>query len=312
MTNLLYKVIVITGATGVIGEALIERLTELNPKKIICLTRFERNLNHKKSSVIEWRKVNLKDQKKTVEALNGGDLVFHLAGIKHDAQKYEEEFSYEDNVIITNNVVGACIELNIGKLIFVSSALIYGIPQSLPVLETHRLDPISEYAKSKLDCEKIISDASLSGKLNSIIVRACNIYGGRLEIDTVIGKIISQAIEKSRLTLYNLKTERDFLHIVDVVNALLILSQWESSHSFIFNMSTGNAHSIQELVEIAQVYWHRNFNISLPVQEKYPDMETTIPTIFLSNELICKNTGWTPGITIERGLTQTIEKYLNK
>ena len=209
--------ILVTGASGIIGKQLSKDLLLLGAKEIICTSRIRRTSNNKR---IIWKKVDLTSEDETREVIKECTVIFHLAGIKYDAVSGSTANSYELNVLITSNIIKFAAIHKIKKVIFTSSSLVYGKPEKLPVLESHELRPISSYAKSKLSCEKILLEFASKYPLKIVIARCCNIYGGKHESETVMGRIIESIREKNRIELYHLNTIRDFIHLEDVAEGL--------------------------------------------------------------------------------------------
>jgi len=239
-------------------------------------------------------------------------IIFHLAGIKHDTVSGSAVSSYGLNELIISNLMKCAAVHNIKKVIFASSALVYGKPDNLPVRESHELRPITPYAKSKLSCEKILLEFASQYPLKIVIARCCNIYGGKHEPETVIGRIIESIRQENCIQLYHLNTIRDFIHLEDAAEGLIRLGAYDDSKSseIISNLTTSRGTSIKELTELTQSYWEEQGKGQLEVMEESPDANIQIPELFLDNSFLKKTTDWSPTVNIEEGLKRLLDREL--
>lgn len=301
--------ILVTGASGIIGKKLTESLLLLGAKEIVCTSRIRRTSNDKR---IIWKKVDLTSEGETQEVVKERSIIFHLAGIKHDTVSGSAVSSYGLNELIISNLMKCAAVHNIKKVIFASSALVYGKPDKLPVRESHELRPITPYAKSKLSCEKILLEFASQYPLKIVIARCCNIYGGKHEPETVIGRIIESIRQENRIQLYHLNTIRDFIHLEDAAEGLIRLGAYDDSKSseIISNLTTSRGTSIKELTELTQSYWEEQGKGQLEVMEESPDANIQIPELFLDNSFLKKTTDWSPTVNIEEGLKRLLDREL--
>ena len=301
--------ILVTGASGIIGKKLTESLLLLGAKEIVCTSRIRRTSNDKR---IIWKKVDLTSEGETQEVVKECSIIFHLAGIKHDTVSGSAVSSYGLNELIISNLMKCAAVHNIKKVIFASSALVYGKPDKLPVRESHELRPITPYAKSKLSCEKILLEFASQYPLKIVIARCCNIYGGKHEPETVIGRIIESIRQENCIQLYHLNTIRDFIHLEDAAEGLIRLGAYDDSKSseIISNLTTSRGTSIKELTELTQSYWEEQGKGQLEVMEESPDANIQIPELFLDNSFLKKTTDWSPTVNIEEGLKRLLDREL--
>lgn len=309
LRNIINERILVTGASGIIGKQLTKYLLLLGTKEIVCTSRIRRTSSDKR---IIWKKVDLTSEDETQEVVKERSVIFHLAGIKHDTVSDSEVSSYGLNELITSNLVKCAAAHKIKKIIFTSSALVYGKPDKLPVQESHKLRPISPYAKSKLSCEQILLEFASQYPLKIVIARCCNIYGGKHEPETVIGRIIESIREENRIQLYHLNTVRDFIHLEDAAEGLIRLGASDDSKSseITSNLTTSQGTSIKELTELAQSYWEEQGKGQLEVIEESPDTDIQIPELFLDNSFLKKTTDWSPAVKIEEGLQRLLDREL--
>lgn len=188
------------------------------------------------------------------ECIAGADIVFHLAASVFPARSVAEP--REDaaiNIMGTLNVLEACRRTGVRRVIYSSSAAIYGDPQALPVEETHPPAPISPYGLSKYAGEQYcMLYAQLFG-LETVALRYFTVYGSRQSPESPYSGVISRFADRARrsepLEIYGDGAQtRDFVHVSDVVRAnLCALYRCTAG---VFNIGTGRAVSVSQLAHL--------------------------------------------------------------
>ena len=168
--------VLVTGAAGYIGSHTIIELIK-NNHHVEGIDNFS---NSKKESLIRVEKItNTSITNHQIDIRNKQDLfkvfsqfkpdaVVHFAGLKSVAESVENpELYYENNIGGTENLLSAMKDNDCRKIVFSSSATVYGHPQYLPINELHSLNPVNPYGESKLKCEQLIEKWSASNKENA-------------------------------------------------------------------------------------------------------------------------------------------------
>ncbi len=142
---------------------------------------------------------------------------------------------------------------NVGKFIFASTCAVYGDPESLPVDESCRTNPISPYAESKLMGERYCLDFHEQKLLQSVVLRFFNVYGSRQGLNDysgVITRFIDRAKRNEPLIVYGdgLQT-RDFVNVADIVDAVFASMNSSKAAGEIVQIGSGKATSISELAK---------------------------------------------------------------
>ena len=171
------------------------------------------------------------------------DVVIHLAAkISVIDSIIDPDNTFQTNVQGTQNVLDSCKSNNILKIIVTSSAAIYENSDN-PVNETSISKPLSPYGQSKLDMEKIITFS----KVDYTILRLFNVYGNG-QTSGVITNFKKNISEVTPLNIFgDGKAIRDFIHIDDVINAMLLSIK---STSGIYNIASGSGTSINDLAKL--------------------------------------------------------------
>lgn len=243
--------ILVTGGAGFIGKYLVESLIKNNT--ITIYDNLESSSEKSIRGLIEVGTLFVKGDILDFELLKkssvGFDVVIHLAA-KSDVKEstLHPKITEKTNVEGTENVLKCCVENSIKKIVFASSAAVYGNSGEMPVTEKSLTNPISPYGKSKLSAENAIKKICEQNDLEYVILRMFNVYGkGQNEnYSGVITKFLRNAIENKSLIIYgDGEQTRDFISIHDVVRAFNSSIKFEKSCTY--NIASGKSSSINEL-----------------------------------------------------------------
>lgn len=217
---------------------------------------------------------------------------------------------HEMNVSISSaiNFLKACVEMKIRKVIFISSASVYGNQIELPISETFSTDPISTHGIYKLMTEKFFNLYKVVHNLDCKIIRLSNpygpgqnIYGQQGIIAIAIGKFISGGFLEVRGDGSSL---RDFIYIEDVMEALNLLSTNETNE-VIFNIGSGVATSINFVIDLIGKKIGRAIKIKHSISRAV-DIVSSQLDISKAEKIL----NFKPMVSIEDGVTKTLAPYL--
>ena len=242
-----------TGGAGFIGGYLVDFL--LNNHHIVTI--YDNLSNSSKSTLnsltrkgAQFLKGDILDYNKLIESSKGFDLAIHLAAKIDVAESVLcPEKVKNTNVNGTVNVLKCCIENNIKKIIFSSSAAVYG-DSDVTITENTKTNPLSPYGISKLLAEDKIRKMS-KNNLEYIILRLFNIYGKsqNKQYAGVITKFAESISKDNPFVIYgDGKQTRDFVSISDVIDAFDCAIKTNSSGTY--NIASGKSISIKELVKM--------------------------------------------------------------
>lgn len=262
--------ILLTGGAGYIGSHVSHLLIDDGNEVTIIdnLITGHKALIPKKA---KFENCDIADDKKITEIINRDkfDLVMHFAGlIRVDESLKEPEKYNEYNYIKAKRFLNTCINNNLNKIIFSSTASVYGESDNKKVSEKDKLNPLNPYAKSKLKLEKFIIDKSNQENINYIILRYFNVAGADNKLRTgLISNFSTHLIKVACEVAIGIKNEliingndyktpdgtpvRDYIHVTDLADIHLIsakhLLKTRSSH--IFNCGYGKGYSVMEVVK---------------------------------------------------------------
>ncbi len=208
------KKILIIGGGGYIGTELSNFLIS-KKYKVGCMDTF-------------WFKNKLKKEvvkiKKDVRSFDfpefkNYDIVINLAYLSNDPLcEINARDTWESGPLATYYIMQACIKYKVKKFIFASSGSIYGLKKEKNVTENLGLDPITDYNKSKMICEKVIEN--YKNKIKTVILRPATVCGSseRLRLDVVLNLFCYQAFFKGKINILGGNQIRPLLHIKDMIN----------------------------------------------------------------------------------------------
>jgi len=307
------KTAIVTGGAGFIGSHLCARLLEKG-YSVFCLdnllTGSEKNIDSLTSNpdftFIRFDVINELPVFKRV------DFVYHLASPASvpDYQKYDEETALV-NSVGTRNVLRLAKAYK-AKFLFTSTSEVYGDPLVHPQKETYwgNVNPNgvrSCYDEAKRFGEMMTMLYVRHRNVDGRIVRIFNTYGPHMRKDDgrVISNFINQALEQKPLTLYGDGSQtRSFCFVSDLVEGLLLAMETDQTKGEVINLGNPDEYSMKE---IAKIIKEKIAGASTIVNGPLPtdDPKKRKPDISKATSLL----HWAPKVTLEEGLSKTIEYY---
>ncbi len=250
------KNILVTGGAGFVGSHIVDKLSPENKVTVLDnLSSGSLSNLEKSKDRITFVKGDTLDKELLRNMVGEVEYIFHLAANVGNIKSIEDPYLDMDvNIKGMLNLLEACWNSNIKKLVYSSSGAIFGEARYLPVDEEHPLNPESPYAVSKLAAEKYCFAYWKVHGVPTVSLRYFNIYGprqGRSEYANVISIFINRIKEGKPLTVFgDGKQTRDFIFVEDVVAANLLAATQPAAVGEIFNIGTGIGSSLEELIGI--------------------------------------------------------------
>ncbi len=297
--------IFITGGAGFLGSHLTQFLIDQGHIVTIFDNFTNSNskifLNDDKVKLIEGDIINYS---KLSKSMNDIELVIHLAAqISVKDSLKNPKNTIKINVDGTQNLLKSCIENKITNFIAASSAAIFGDQSVMPLTEKSSKNPISPYGKSKLLMEEKILEFSKQNNFNSIILRFFNLYGlgQSIQYAGVITKFLENIKNNSNLMIYGTGEQtRDFIHVDDAISTFdLAIKNINQKIGEIYNVGSGQSITILELAQSILQISKKNLKII-----HKPELDGDIIQSLTSIEHIATDMGFTPKISLEKGLKQ--------
>jgi dTDP-glucose 4,6-dehydratase len=307
------KRILITGAGGFIGSHLVERLVA-EGAQVRAFVRYNsrgdpgllRFLPPQVFSAVEVVAGDLRDPQAVRSAIADCQVVLHLGALISIPYSYFHPVEVaETNFIGTLNVLTACRDLGVERLVHTSTSEVYGTARRVPIEESHPLQGQSPYSASKIGADKMAESFYCAYNLPVVTVRPFNTFGPRQSARAVIPAIITQALMQSTVRLGNLDTTRDFTYVQDTVNGFIKAIQAEGVEGGQFNLGTGAEIRVGELAENIIRKVGRPVTISLDPLRLRPE-KSEVLRLISDNRLAREHLGWQPQTSLDDGLDQTI------
>lgn len=265
--------VLVTGGAGYIGSFMASALLDKNFDVVIfdSLERGHIEAVDKRAKFIKGDIKNLADLE-SLFANSEINAVMHFAAyISVEESEKNPDLYYQNNVVGTENLFNCAIKTGVDKIIFSSSAAVYGNPQQVPIPEDHPKNPTSEYGKNKLAVEELLkSIREKNPEVSFVALRYFNAAGAAIDGSRgenhnpethIIPLAIRAAITGSEFNLYGLDYDtpdgtcvRDYIHVLDLVNAhLLGLDHIKKRNGgYFYNVGTGHGFSNKQVIEMVE------------------------------------------------------------
>jgi NAD dependent epimerase/dehydratase len=307
------KKILITGACGFIGSHLIEMLITRG-FDVVAFDRYNIDNNFgnleksKFKNKIQIKFGDLRDFDSVLNALDGCDVVFHLAALIGIPYSYISPLAYiKTNVEGTYNILEASRIKNIKQIIIVSTSEVYGSAQYVPIDENHPKVGQSPYSASKIAADQLAISYYKSFNLPIKIARPFNTYGPRQSARAIIPTIISQILNKNKvLDLGNLSPTRDFTFVSDTCNGLIEIFKSKIFFGKQVNIGSNYEISILELAQKIKRIMKSKIKIKINKFKKRPK-SSEVDRLLCDNTFIKQKTKWKVKINLDNGLRETIK-----
>jgi UDP-glucose 4-epimerase len=201
----------------------------------------------------------------------------------------------------TTAVLEASRMHGVRKFIYISSAEVYGRPEAAVVAEEHPSDPVSPYGAAKASAELLIRAFAAQCDFSSVILRPFSVYGRGASPESVIGTIVRMIRSSQAIVLNDLEPVRDYCHVNDVVNAVLLACAAEIEGVVTLNIGSGKGTSVGELANLLAQLAGK----SVPVQKRADapaSRRSDIVRLVADRTRAREILGWEPTITLESGL----------
>ena len=290
--------IIVTGGAGFIGSHIVDALI-LDGHEVHIVDDMSAGKMENVNAKATLHKVDIRDKAQLVPIFAGASYVFHEAAVPRVQYSIDNPLETHDvNVNGLLCVLEACRVNNVGRLIFASSASIYGEPDVLPTREDMPTNPMSPYASHKYIGEVYLKLYAKIYNLETVCLRYFNVYGPRFDPDgaypLVIGYFLKRMKEGKTLTITGDGTQtRDFVHVHDVAAAnLLAMTGDKVGSGEVINIGGGTRYSMNYVAELlgGKVEY-------IPARLEPHDTEADISR---AKELL----GWAPEVKFEEGIKE--------
>jgi NAD dependent epimerase/dehydratase len=312
--DLTKQTILVTGADGFIGSHLTEKLIDLNctVKAFVYYNSFNSwgwldVLPKSKLDKIEIFTGDIRDPNGVRKAMEGVEVIFHLAALIAIPFSYHSPDSYVDtNIKGTLNVLQAALQQKCEKVLITSTSEVYGTAQYVPIDEKHPFQGQSPYSATKIGADRLAESFYRSFKLPVTIVRPFNTFGPRQSARAVIPTVISQILGGIKeIQLGSLFPTRDFVYVDDTVNGFIAIAKSDKTIGEEINIATQCEISIGDLAK--EIISEIGSDVKIVSDDdRLRPANSEVYRLLGSNEKIRHLTDWAPQYTLNQGLRKTI------
>lgn len=316
--------ILVTGGLGYIGSHIVVELMQAG-KDVVVLDNLVNSQSNVKQGIerivgkiVKYEQVDLCDKAMVDRIFAKHDItsVIHLAALKAVGESVQEPLRYYgNNVVGTINLLQAMSKCGVDKLVFSSSACVYGVPKSVPIPEDTDIQAINPYGGTKVTCERIIADYAVAnsnfgvvnlryfnpigahrsyligenpkGKPNNIMPLVCNVAVGKMQQLQVYG---------SDYDTVDGTCERDYVHVVDLAKGHMQALSWIDNNGGIeyINLGTGKGTTVLQLLKAFELANGIQLNCEI-VGRRAGDATSLVASVDKARKLL----GWQAMLTVE-------------
>jgi len=300
--------ILITGGAGFLGSALANQLAGQG-HTVLVLDDLTAGDPRRLAAGVLFTRGDVKDVPKLWTLLQGVDCVYHLAARVRVPESIHYPSDYNDvNVGGTVAVMEAMRDTGVRRVVFASSAALYGEQARQPIEEQQAPSPTSPYGVSKLAAEYYVSTLGNLYGIESVALRIFNAYGPGQDLPPsyppVIPQLLRQALSGGSLVIFGEGGQtRDFVFIDDVIHALVLAATATNVNRAVLNIGSGTEVSINGLAAAVGRVIGRRLNV-LHNQGQSGGVSRLVADVGLARDLL----GWEPQTDLTEGLRLTLER----
>lgn len=306
--------VLVTGAEGFIGSALVDLLVEQGAevRAFVHYKPYAEKGNLARylvpDSPVEMISGDVRDAGRVMDAVAGCDTVFHLAALIGIPYSYDSPGAYvQTNVVGTENIAEACRRHAVRRLVHTSTSEVYGTALTAPIAEDHPLQPQSPYSASKIGADMMALSHWHAFELPVTVVRPFNTYGPRQSARAVIPTILAQLHSGARrLKLGSLTPTRDFTFVTDTAAGFLAMADCDRALGQVVNLGSGRETSIGALAQALIEASGSTAEVEVDPARLRPS-GSEVERLLSDNSRAREWASWEPRVSLTEGLARTSE-----
>lgn len=312
------SVILVTGGAGFIGSYVVEQMIPLEPSKIIIIDNFIRGskLNMRSfldNPIVEVHEGDIRDITLLEKLVAGTDFVFHMAALRINACAANPKEGFDVMLKATFDLAELCVKHKVKKVIYSSSASVYGLAQHFPTPETD--NPYNNqtfYGAAKMWGEQLFRSFKFMYGLDYVALRYFNAYGPRMDTDGKYTEVMIKWLDcirdgKRPLINGDGSTSMDFVYVRDIARANIAALQADVTDEN-FNIGNCEETSLKQLLEALLSANNSTLEPEFRDSDAINPVSRRLAEISKAKELL----GFTPTVNLHQGLTELSEWYFSK
>jgi UDP-glucose 4-epimerase len=304
--------IVVTGGAGLIGSHIVDELLSRGATEVVVFDNFSRGRRNNLSEALPGGRVRLVEgdiwnEGDVEKAIAGAAIVFHEAAIRITQCAEEPRLAKEVLVDGTFNVLEACVQAKVKRVVAASSASVYGLAEEFPTVESHHpYDNRTLYGAAKFFNEGLLRSFNEMYGLSYVALRPFNVYGPRMDTHGAYTEVMIRwmdAIDSGNPPIIHGDgtTTMDFVHVTDVAKAH-VLAALSPVNDAVFNVGTGVETSLNELARLLLAVMGSHLHPQhAPARKINP-----VPRRLASVEAAARELGFRAAVGLEEGLRDLV------
>jgi UDP-glucose 4-epimerase len=298
--------VLVTGGAGFIGSHLVDALVE--DHQVVVVDNLSTGKRGNLNPAARFHQIDVRNQI-LADFLQeeAPEVIYHLAAQVGVATSLSDPgFDAEVNILGGLNLLQSAVKSGTRRIVYSSSAAVYGTPRYLPIDEKHSVAPLSGYGISKITMERYLEVFRLQHGLEYTVLRFANVYGPRQDAageGGVVAVFIDSMLKGAAPTIFdNGEQTRDFIYVQDVVSASLKTLHMDDSQ--ILNISTGKSNSVNALFHFLASQINDN------IRPVYREARTgDIRDSVLDSRKAVRLLNWRPRYDLKSGLHETLRLW---
>lgn len=318
MNNIKNTTILITGGAGFIGSFVVEELLKYNPKKIIIIDNLIRGNYQNMSNFIsnqnvEFIKGDIRDKGLIDRYMLKVDYCFHMAALRINACAADPTEGFDVMLKATFNLAELCVKHSVKKVIYSSSASVYGLAQHFPTPETD--NPYNNqtfYGAAKLWGEQLLRSYKFKYNLDYVTLRYFNVYGPRMDTDGKYTEVMIKWLDcirdnRNPLIYGDGSTTMDFVYVKDIAKANVAALLTDVTDE-VFNIGNCVETSLKELLEIFLKVNNSSMKPEYQEENSVNPVSRRLADINKAERLL----NFSPTTSLHEGIKELSDWYFNK
>jgi len=315
------KTILITGSSGFIGSSLARAFFDIDCRLLLLDINGRIDVPGNINSSVKFIKGDVTGEGAWRGLLRGVDFVFHLAALEYNRLNFDIYKDLSINALAVVSLLETCRKNKYkAKIIFSSSANLFGLANSLPLNEESQTDPVSLWSAHKLMAENYLKIYMAKYGIGAAILRLTNVYGpaynGKALCNVVINKAIADALAGKDLYLYrNRECQRDYLYIDDVVRGFLLagILDGEPPEKGYYVIGSKEGLAISEVWKIIanEVEKQIRRKVKVRINRRIALGHFDYRNFIADSRLFSRTTGWEPLTKLRNGISSTVASMVS-
>jgi UDP-glucose 4-epimerase len=305
----------VTGGAGFVGSYVVEQLLERSPKKIIIVDNMIRGSKRNMASfinnpLVEFIEGDIRDQELMQKCMEQSDYLFHLAALRITRCAENPVEAYSVMIDATFKLVEMAKNNNIKKVIYSSSASVYGLAQHFPTPESDNpYDNRTFYGAAKMFGEQLLRSYNDMYGLNYVALRYFNIYGARMDTEGKYTEVMIKWLDcirddKAPLIFGDGKTSMDFVYVEDIAKANIAALEADVTDT-VYNIGNQRETTLKELLDILLKVNNSKLQPEFREERKVNPVNRRLADIAKARDEL----NFVPNISLEEGIKLLSEWY---